>query len=135
MAEGTPANPSGASLSGAGPKDGARCEHKGDGQDGARASPALAAGGQGGRLTEAGWEGVPGSQGGTGAPGQGGGGGAGGPSIGIAYADAEQFTLDRVTFEIGPGGRGGIADVLDETRDKANRGSDGFAAETMRFSP
>ncbi|HTN91886.1 MAG TPA: hypothetical protein VL242_49795 [Sorangium sp.] len=107
-AEGTPANPSDASLSGANPKDGARCEHGRDGQDGARASPTLAAGGQGG---------------------------AGGPSIGIAYADAEQLTLDRVTFEIGPGGRGGIAEVLDETRDKANRGSDGFAAETMRFSP
>ncbi|XXY46877.1 hypothetical protein WME91_43440 [Sorangium sp. So ce269] len=65
MAEGTPANPSGASLSGAAPKDDARCEHGCDGQDGARASLALAAGGQGGRLTEAGWEGVPGRQGGT----------------------------------------------------------------------
>ncbi|WP_437648853.1 hypothetical protein [Sorangium sp. So ce362] len=64
-----------------------------------------------------------------------GGGGSGGPSIGIAHADDEQLSLDRVTFEIGPGGPGGIADVEDETHDKANRGSDGFAAETMRFSP
>src|SRR5688500_3113766 len=58
-----------------------------------------------------------------------GGGGSGGPSIGIAHADDEQLSLDRVTFEIGPGGPGGIADVEDETRDKANRGSDSFAAE------
>ncbi|KYF92858.1 hypothetical protein BE17_41240 [Sorangium cellulosum] len=76
-----------------------------------------------------------GGYGGDGGTGGYGGGGAGGPSIGIAYADDEQLTLDRVTFEIGPGGRGGIAEVLDETRDKANRGSDGFAAETMRFAP
>ncbi|WP_437511344.1 hypothetical protein [Sorangium sp. So ce1099] len=34
--------------------------------------------------------------------------------------------MDRVTFEIGPGGPGGIADVEDEAHDKANRGSDGF---------
>ncbi|WP_437741007.1 hypothetical protein WME73_36740 [Sorangium sp. So ce302] len=100
---------------------------------------------------------MPGGQGGTGAPGQGGGGGGapggrsargnaalggasggsgggGGPLIGIAYADDEQLTLDRVTFEVGPGGPGGIADVFDGTRDKANRGSDAFAAEAMRFS-
>ncbi|AUX29966.1 hypothetical protein SOCE836_020610 [Sorangium cellulosum] len=76
-----------------------------------------------------------GGYGGWGGTGGYGGGGSGGPSIGIAYADDEQLTLDRVTFEIGPGGRGGIADVEDETRDKPNRGSDGFAAETMRFAP
>ncbi|WP_438027909.1 hypothetical protein [Sorangium sp. So ce233] len=75
-----------------------------------------------------------GGYGGWGGIGGYGGGGAGGPSIGIAHADDEQLTMDRVTFEIGPGGPGGIADVEDETRDKANRGSDGFAAETMRFS-
>ncbi|WP_437981245.1 hypothetical protein [Sorangium sp. So ce117] len=75
-----------------------------------------------------------GGYGGWGGTGGYGGGGAGGPSIGIAYADDEQLTLDRVTFEIGEGGPGGIADVEDETRDKANRGSDGFAAETMRFA-
>lgn len=75
-----------------------------------------------------------GGYGGWGGKGGYGGGGAGGPSIGIAYADDEQLTLDRVTFEIGEGGPGGVADVFDETRDKANRGSDGFAAETMRFS-
>ncbi|WP_434046217.1 MULTISPECIES: hypothetical protein [Sorangium] len=76
-----------------------------------------------------------GGYGGDGGKGGYGGGGAGGPSIGIAYADDEQLTLDRVTFEIGPGGPGGIADVLDERYDKANRGSDGFAAEMMRFAP
>ncbi|WP_437293035.1 hypothetical protein [Sorangium sp. So ce426] len=76
-----------------------------------------------------------GGYGGWGGKGGYGGGGSGGPSIGIAYADDEQLTLDRVTFEIGPGGPGGIADVDDETRDTANRGSDGFSAETMRFSP
>jgi hypothetical protein len=75
-----------------------------------------------------------GGYGGWGGMGGYGGGGAGGPSIGIAYADDEQLTLDRVTFEIGEGGPGGIADVFDETRDKANRGSDGFSAETMRFA-
>ncbi|WP_437588469.1 hypothetical protein [Sorangium sp. So ce1000] len=83
-------------------------------------------------------DGVPacrGGYGGWGGTGGYGGGGSGGPSIGIAYADDEQLTLDRVTFEIGDGGPGGIADVFDETRDKANRGSDGFSAETMRFSP
>ncbi|MGK3991107.1 hypothetical protein WME99_49120 [Sorangium sp. So ce136] len=76
-----------------------------------------------------------GGYGGRGGKGGYGGGGSGGPSIGIAHAEEEQLTLDRVTFEIGPGGPGGIADVEDETRDKANRGSDGFAAEMMRFSP
>ncbi|WP_441291864.1 hypothetical protein ACSRUE_16720 [Sorangium sp. KYC3313] len=76
-----------------------------------------------------------GGYGGRGGTGGYGGGGSGGPSIGIAYADDEQLTLDRVMFEIGEGGGGGIADVFDETRDKANRGSDGFSAETMRFSP
>ncbi|WP_437837453.1 hypothetical protein [Sorangium sp. So ce1153] len=76
-----------------------------------------------------------GGYGGWGGTGGYGGGGAGGPSIGIAYADDEQLTLDRITFELGPGGPGGIADVEDEMRDKANRGSDGFAAETMRFAP
>ncbi|MDC0678850.1 hypothetical protein [Sorangium atrum] len=76
-----------------------------------------------------------GGYGGWGGTGGYGGGGSGGPSIGIAYADDEQLTLDRVTFEIGEGGPGGIADVFDETHDKANRGSDGFATETMRFSP
>ncbi|WP_437765176.1 hypothetical protein WMF27_31360 [Sorangium sp. So ce281] len=76
-----------------------------------------------------------GGYGGRGGTGGYGGGGSGGPSIGIAYADDEQLALDRVTFEIGDGGPGGIADVFDETRDKANRGSDGFSAETMRFSP
>ncbi|WP_437852317.1 hypothetical protein [Sorangium sp. So ce363] len=75
-----------------------------------------------------------GGYGGWGGMGGYGGGGSGGPSIGIAYADDEQLTLDRVTFEVGPGGPGGIADVFDETRDKANRGSDGFSAETMRFA-
>ncbi|WP_438031733.1 hypothetical protein [Sorangium sp. So ce204] len=75
-----------------------------------------------------------GGYGGWGGTGGYGGGGSGGPSIGIAYADDEQLTLDRVTFEIGPEGLGGIADVLDETRDKANRGSDGFSVEMMRFS-
>ncbi|WP_438018883.1 hypothetical protein WMF18_07300 [Sorangium sp. So ce315] len=76
-----------------------------------------------------------GGYGGWGGTGGYGGGGSGGPSIGIAYADDEQLTLDGVTFEIGPGGPGGIADVEDERHDKANRGSDGFAAETMRFAP
>ncbi|WP_437962299.1 hypothetical protein WME76_44380 (plasmid) [Sorangium sp. So ce119] len=76
-----------------------------------------------------------GGYGGWGGTGGYGGGGSGGPSIGIAYADDEQFALHRVTFEIGPGGPGGVADVFDETRDKANRGSDGFAAEMMRFAP
>ncbi|WP_438038979.1 hypothetical protein [Sorangium sp. So ce128] len=76
-----------------------------------------------------------GGYGGRGGTGGWGGGGSGGPSIGIVHADDEQLTLDRVTFEIGDGGPGGIADVFDETRDKANRGSDGFAAETMRFAP
>ncbi|WP_437929560.1 hypothetical protein WMF37_09910 [Sorangium sp. So ce291] len=76
-----------------------------------------------------------GGYGGRGGRGGYGGGGSGGPSIGIAYADDEQLNLDGVTFEIGPGGPGGIADVEDETRDKANRGSDGLAAETIRFSP
>ncbi|WP_207213791.1 hypothetical protein [Sorangium cellulosum] len=76
-----------------------------------------------------------GGYGGWGGTGGYGGGGSGGPSIGIVYADDEQLTLDRVTFEIGPAGQGGIADVFDETRDKANRGSDGFSAEMMRFEP
>ncbi|WP_438000124.1 hypothetical protein WMF26_09875 [Sorangium sp. So ce185] len=93
-------------------------------------------GGPPGRAPEPGGEyACRGGYGGWGGAGGYGGGGSGGPAIGIAYADDEQLTLDRVTFEIGPGGLGGIADVLDETRDKANRGSGGFAAETMRFSP
>ncbi|WP_437601232.1 hypothetical protein WMF28_06640 [Sorangium sp. So ce590] len=106
----------------------------------ARERPARGGGARGGRsacgnAALGGASGGSGGGGGCGGQGGYGGGGSGGPSIGIAHADDEQLTLDRVTFEIGPGGRGGIADVFDETLEKANRGGDGFSAETMRFAP
>ncbi|AUX20914.1 uncharacterized protein SOCEGT47_013900 [Sorangium cellulosum] len=79
-------NPSNAGLGGAGPKDGAGCEHGRRGEDGAPGAPGAA--GQGGRLTEVGWQGVPGSRGGTGAPGHGGGGGGDAPGGRSACGDA-----------------------------------------------
>ncbi|WP_437487735.1 hypothetical protein WME75_07415 [Sorangium sp. So ce1014] len=104
----------------------------GEGQDGGAGPQGGPSGSRADTLSEYACRGGYGGWGGKGGYG---GGGSGGPSIGIAYADDEQLTLDRVTFEIGPGGPGRAADVFDETLEKANRGSDGFSAETMRFAP
>ncbi|WP_437597342.1 hypothetical protein WMF28_32420 [Sorangium sp. So ce590] len=71
-----------------------------------------------------------GGSGGYGGPGGNGGGGTGGPSIGIAYVDEDQFTLEDVTFTLGAPGKGGATYKPDD-----DKGDDGFAAETYRFTP
>ncbi|WP_437797973.1 hypothetical protein [Sorangium sp. So ce693] len=67
--------------------------------------------------------------------GQGGDGGYGGPgrggdSIGIAYLDEDQLTLEGVTFEIGLPGPGGTS--WEWTGDVIT-GEDGIAVKTQRF--
>ncbi|AUX42586.1 hypothetical protein SOCE26_040190 [Sorangium cellulosum] len=71
-----------------------------------------------------------GGAGGTGGYGGPGGPGRGGDSIGIAYLDEDQLTLEDVTFELGPPGKGGISDNRDGSLVYAE---DGNAVETQRF--
>ncbi|XYH93817.1 hypothetical protein ACMHYB_39085 [Sorangium sp. So ce1128] len=92
-------------------------------------------GGKGGRGAPGGAAGdgtwsCQGASGGLGGPGGYGGPGRGGDSIGIAYLDEDQLTLDGVTFELGLPGPGGTSwawsgDVI--------TGEDGVAVETLRF--
>lgn len=70
-----------------------------------------------------------GGDGGYGGYGGYGGGGAGGPSIGIAYFDEEQLTLDGVTFKLGKGGTRGRSLTLDGS----GWGEDGIVSEKVRF--
>ncbi|KYF74370.1 hypothetical protein BE17_31280 [Sorangium cellulosum] len=56
--------------------------------------------------------------------------GRGGDSIGIAYLDEDQLTLEGVTFELGPPGDGGVS--WDVNGDEI-RAEDGNAVETLRF--
>ncbi|WP_437533310.1 hypothetical protein WME79_06370 [Sorangium sp. So ce726] len=65
-----------------------------------------------------------GGEGGFGGPGR------GGDSIGIAYRDEDQLTLEGVTFEIGPPGKGGISWNNDSS---TTSGEDGIAVKTLRF--
>ncbi|WP_433935470.1 hypothetical protein AB3662_12140 [Sorangium cellulosum] len=71
-----------------------------------------------------------GGKGGTGGDGGDGGPGRGGDSIGIAYLDEDQLTLEGVKFELGPPGKGGVSDNHDGSRVVAE---DGNAVETLRF--
>ncbi|WP_438002702.1 hypothetical protein WME89_27490 [Sorangium sp. So ce321] len=72
----------------------------------------------------------PGGKGGEGAPGGYGGPGRGGDSIGIAYLDEDQLTLDGVTIETGQPGKGGTSWNHDGS---TTVGESGEAHETLRF--
>ncbi|WP_437605502.1 hypothetical protein WMF20_30905 [Sorangium sp. So ce834] len=71
-----------------------------------------------------GGDGGPGGEGGYGGPGR------GGDSIGIAYLDEDQLTLENVTYELGPPGKGGTSWDWSGTM---VTGEDGIAVETLRF--
>ncbi|WP_438026372.1 hypothetical protein [Sorangium sp. So ce233] len=72
-----------------------------------------------------------GGNGGRGGDGGYGGPGRGGDSIGIAYLDEDQLTLEGVTYELGPSGEGGTS--WDWSGDMI-MGEDGVAAETLHFA-
>ncbi|WP_437665636.1 hypothetical protein [Sorangium sp. So ce1182] len=72
-----------------------------------------------------------GGHGGDGGPGGYGGPGRGGDSIGVAYIDEDQLTLEGVTFEIGPAGPGGTSWNHDGS---TTVGESGKAHETLRSS-
>ncbi|XXT19244.1 hypothetical protein WME94_54370 [Sorangium sp. So ce429] len=87
-------------------------------------------GAPGGALGDGMWS-CQGGGGGLGGDGGYGGPGRGGDSIGIAYLDEDQLTLEGVTFEIGLPGPGGTS--WEWTGD-AITGEDGIAVETLRFA-
>ncbi|WP_437825257.1 hypothetical protein [Sorangium sp. So ce1153] len=74
--------------------------------------------------------GCSGGRGGEGGPGGYGGPGRGGDSIGIAYVDEDQLTLDGVTIETGQPGKGGTSWNHDGS---TTVGESGEAHETLRF--
>ncbi|WP_437684243.1 hypothetical protein [Sorangium sp. So ce131] len=71
-----------------------------------------------------------GGNGGRGGDGGYGGPGRGGDSIGVAYLDEDQLTLQGVTYELGPPGKGGTSWSHDGNM---VTGEDGRAVETLRF--
>ncbi|WP_437685489.1 hypothetical protein [Sorangium sp. So ce176] len=71
-----------------------------------------------------------GGRGGQGGPGGYGGPGRSGDSIGGAYLDEDQLTLEGVTFEIGRPGKGGTSWNHDGS---TTVGESGEAHETLRF--
>ncbi|WP_437731255.1 hypothetical protein [Sorangium sp. So ce1335] len=71
-----------------------------------------------------------GGNGGDGGRGGHGGPGRGGDTIGIAYLDEDQLTVEGVTFMLGPPGKGGTS--WDEEGNMVS-GEDGVAVETLRF--
>ncbi|WP_437876512.1 hypothetical protein [Sorangium sp. So ce513] len=71
-----------------------------------------------------------GGRGGEGGPGGYGGPGRGGDSIGIAYLDEDQLTLENVTIETGEPGKGGTSWNHDGS---TTVGESGKAHETLRF--
>ncbi|AUX39935.1 hypothetical protein SOCE26_013300 [Sorangium cellulosum] len=71
-----------------------------------------------------------GGHGGDGGPGGYGGPGRGGDSIGIAYLDEDQLTLEGVSIELGPPGPGGTSWNHDGS---TTVGESGEAHETLRF--
>ncbi|WP_437999876.1 hypothetical protein WMF26_08265 [Sorangium sp. So ce185] len=71
-----------------------------------------------------------GGNGGRGGDGGYGGPGRGGDSIGVAYLDEDQLTLEGVTYELGPPGKGGTSW---DWAGNAIKGEDGAAVETLRF--
>ncbi|WP_437987403.1 hypothetical protein [Sorangium sp. So ce117] len=75
-------------------------------------------------------QGCRGGSGGQGGPGGYGGPGRGGDSIGVAYLDEDQLTLEGVTFDIGPPGHGGISRNYDGSTTVAE---DGNSVKTLRF--
>ncbi|WP_437627217.1 hypothetical protein [Sorangium sp. So ce1151] len=56
--------------------------------------------------------------------------GWGGDSIGLAYLDEDQLTVEGVTFELGPPGKGGVS--WDQDGNMV-LGEDGVAVEKLRF--
>ncbi|WP_437907339.1 hypothetical protein WME95_05395 [Sorangium sp. So ce327] len=92
------------------------------GGDGGRGMPGGAVGD--GTWSCGGGEGGRGGDGGYGGPGR------GGDSIGIAYLDEDQLTLEGVRYELGPPGKGGVS--WDWSGDEI-RGEDGVAIKTLRF--
>ncbi|WP_159397540.1 hypothetical protein [Sorangium cellulosum] len=71
-----------------------------------------------------------GGSGGRGGDGGYGGPGRGGDSIGIAYLDEDQLTLEGVTYELGPPGKGGTSWSHEGS---AVTGEDGSVLETLHF--
>ncbi|WP_437659211.1 hypothetical protein [Sorangium sp. So ce1182] len=92
------------------------------GGEGGRGAP-------GGAVGDDGW-GCEGGNGGRGGDGGFGGPGRGGDSIGIAYLDEDQLTLEGVTYELGPPGKGGVS--WDWSGVEIG-GEDGTAVKTLRF--
>ncbi|WP_438043392.1 hypothetical protein [Sorangium sp. So ce128] len=76
------------------------------------------------------FQGCLGGRGGQGGPGGYGGPGRGGDSIGVAYLDEDQLTLEGVTFDIGQPGKGGTSWNHDGS---TTEGESGNAVETFRF--
>ncbi|WP_437831396.1 hypothetical protein [Sorangium sp. So ce1153] len=86
-------------------------------------------GAPGGAVGDGTWS-CQGGSGGRGGDGGYGGPGRGGDSIGIAYLDEDQLTLEGITFEMGLPGPGGTS--WEWTGDVIT-GEDGIAVETQRF--
>ncbi|WP_044986721.1 hypothetical protein [Sorangium cellulosum] len=86
-------------------------------------------GAPGGALGDGTWS-CGGGEGGRGGDGGYGGPGRGGDSIGIAYLDEDQLTLEGVKYELGPPGEGGISWNHDGSM---VTGEDGTQIETLRF--
>ncbi|WP_437524508.1 hypothetical protein WME79_36165 [Sorangium sp. So ce726] len=86
-------------------------------------------GASGGAVGDGTWS-CQGGNGGRGGDGGYGGPGRGGDSIGIAYLDEDQLTLEGVTYTLGPPGKGGVS--WDWSGDEIT-GEDGIQVETQRF--
>ncbi|WP_437621940.1 hypothetical protein [Sorangium sp. So ce1151] len=86
-------------------------------------------GASGGAVGDGTWS-CQGGDGGRGGDGGYGGPGRGGDSIGIAYLDEDQLTLEGVTYALGPPGKGGVS--WDWSGDEVT-GEDGIQVETQRF--
>ncbi|WP_373372319.1 hypothetical protein [Sorangium atrum] len=93
-----------------------------DGGKGGRGAP-------GGAVGDGRW-GCEGGNGGRGGDGGYGGPGRGGDSIGIAYLDEDQLTIEGVTYKLGLPGKGGVS--WDWSGEEI-RGEDGTRVETLRF--
>jgi hypothetical protein len=93
-----------------------------DGGKGGRGAP-------GGAVGDGTWS-CEGGRGGRGGDGGYGGPGRGGDSVGIAYLDEDQLTLEGVTYKLGPPGKGGVS--WDWSGDEIS-GEDGIQVETQRF--
>ncbi|WP_438034394.1 hypothetical protein [Sorangium sp. So ce204] len=92
------------------------------GGDGGRGAP-------GGAVGDGTWS-CGGGDEGRGGDGGYGGPGRGGDSIGIATLDEDQLTLERVTYDLGPPGKGGVS--WDWSGEEIH-GENGIQVETQRF--